>query len=132
MGGERERARERELAVLLNDFLLKMQVLERARSLRAVGTATATKEGLDASKHLEHITEEQLDTCVTGSSVEAISSFLSSAQVGFLLLYPSVSMFTVGCWRGREREEQQQQQRWPGCAYATFRFTYCRRREGIT
>ena len=59
-----------------------MEVLKRALSTRSMAAAAAVKDDpLDASKHLEHIAEEELDDRVTGSSVEAISSFLSGAQV---------------------------------------------------
>ena len=77
---ENERAKER--LCILPRLLFKMEVLQRALSTRSMGTAAAAKEDpLDASKHLEHIAEEQLDDRVTGSSVQAISSFLSSSQV---------------------------------------------------
>lgn len=56
-----------------------MEVLHRALSSRAM--EATTKGDLDASRHLEHIAEGKLDSDVTGSSVEAISSFLRSAQV---------------------------------------------------
>lgn len=60
----------------------RMEVLQRALSTRAMATASATKEDpLDASKHIEHIAEEELDDRVTGSSVAAISTFLNSAEV---------------------------------------------------
>lgn len=60
-----------------------MGVLQRALSTR-VGLSTAAPEKvdpLDASRHLEHVPDDSLDSNVTGSSVRAMSSFLRSTQV---------------------------------------------------
>lgn len=65
-----------------------MGLLQRALSKRSgLGVAPKQADPLDASKHLEHIPEDALDSDVTGSSVAAVSTFLASDQVSWLCAF---------------------------------------------
>lgn len=113
MRGDRETSDERQREEIgkrhFAPRLEAMEVLKKALSTRSLAPAATKEDPLDASKHLEHITEEQLDDDVTGSSVEAISSFLSSAQVRIqrrMSQHLSMSMCSTALERKREQQQR--------------------------